>query len=158
MFERKNKAAPSGDKDKAYDAALSFLDARDHGEKELFDKLTRRFTPEAARSAVYRLKENGLVDDERYAREYARRLFERKRLARRGIVAKLRARGITGEVASAAAQELDFDEDEAARELAEELLEPGASQKEKQRVVRRLTSLGYSTGSIIRAINAVEEE
>ena len=157
MFARNDKPL-SSDKNKAYDAALSFLDRRDHSREELKNKLSEKFTPDAAGYAVEKCLQMGYVDDGRYARDYARYLSERKRLAPRGIISKLISRGIEPGTAREAVDEIGIDEGAAALEIARELLDPGADDKEKRRVARRLTSKGYSASSVSDAIRIASEE
>ena len=67
MFRNASRSLTTSDE--VYEYALRLLDRREHGEKELVQKLQRR-CPSAGliREVVARLKEHGLVDEERYAR------------------------------------------------------------------------------------------
>jgi regulatory protein len=83
--------------EKAYEAALTLLDYSARSRKELTDRLARKkFPPEAVENAVNRLAASGLVNDEKFAREYAELL----RLRGKGpelIRIELRRKGIPQE-------------------------------------------------------------
>lgn len=57
-----------------YNAALAMLARRDHSKKELFFKLTAKYSasPAAIQEILHRLQENGLQSDRRYADAYTR--------------------------------------------------------------------------------------
>lgn len=86
------------------------LALRWHGEKELRTKLARRgFDTEAIQSALLRLTRERWIDDERYARSFARSRSS-KHLGPDRIVRELRGRGVDAVTASrsvAAAAEED---------------------------------------------------
>ena len=62
---------------RAFNSALNSLDYRDHSEKEIRAKLLRKHDADYVDEAVEKLIELDLVNDERYAENYARELFER---------------------------------------------------------------------------------
>ena len=69
----RNASKPLTTSDEVYEYALSLLDRREHGEKELVQKLQRRCSSaELIRETVTRLKEYDLLNEERYAK----RVFE----------------------------------------------------------------------------------
>ena len=69
----RNASKPLTTSDEVYEYALSLLDRREHGEKELMQKLQRRCTSAGLiRETVARLKEYDLLNEERYAK----RVFE----------------------------------------------------------------------------------
>ena len=71
MFRNASKSLTTSDE--VYEYALSLLDRREHGEKELVQKLKRRCpSSELIRETVAKLKEYDLLNEERYAR----RVFE----------------------------------------------------------------------------------
>ena len=79
---------------RAFNAAMNYLDYREHSEKELRTKLARKFDAPYVDSAVERLTELGLLNDGRYAELLARELFERKKYGRNRIRNELYRRGI----------------------------------------------------------------
>lgn len=96
---------------RAFNSALNSLDYRDHSEKEIRAKLLRKHDADYVDEAVEKLIELDLVNDERYAENYARELFERKRFGKMRIKSELRAKGISADIANAAVDEL-FEEEE----------------------------------------------
>lgn len=96
---------------RAFNSALNSLDYRDHSEKEIRAKLLRKHDADYVDEAVEKLIELDLVNDERYAENYARELFERKKFGKMRIKSELRAKGISADIANAAVEEL-FDEEE----------------------------------------------
>ena len=69
----RNASKPLTTSNDVYEYALSLLDRREHGERELVQKLKRRCSSmELIREAVAKLKEYDLLNEERYAR----RVFE----------------------------------------------------------------------------------
>lgn len=96
---------------RALNSALNSLDYRDHSEKEIRAKLLRKHDADYVDEAVEKLIELDLVNDERYAENYARELFERKKFGKMRIKSELRAKGISADIANAAVEEL-FEEEE----------------------------------------------
>lgn len=95
---------------RAFNSALNSLDYRDHSEKEIRAKLLRKHDADYVDEAVEKLIELDLVNDERYAENYARELFERKKFGKMRIKSELRAKGISADIANAAVEEL-FEEE-----------------------------------------------
>ena len=96
---------------RAFNSALNSLDYRDHSEKEIRAKLLRKHDADYVDEAVEKLIELDLVNDERYAENYARELFERKKFGKMRIKSELRAKGISADIANTAVEEL-FEEEE----------------------------------------------
>ena len=95
---------------RAFNSALNSLDYRDHSEKEIRAKLLRKHDADYVDEAVEKLIELDLVNDERYAENYARELFERKKFGKMRIKSEFRAKGISADIANAAVEEL-FEEE-----------------------------------------------
>lgn len=96
---------------RAFNSALNSLDYRDHSEKEIRAKLLRKHDADYVDEAVEKLIELDLVNDERYAENYAHELFEHKKFGKMRIKSELRAKGISADIANTAVEEL-FDEEE----------------------------------------------
>lgn len=119
--------------------------------QQLADMLTTRGVPDDAAAAVLdRFTEVGLIDDAAFARAWVSSRQAGRGLARRALQAELRAKGVDPEVAAAAVDLVD-DQDEraAARRLVERRL---SSMRRVDRVTatRRLIGMlarkGYSGG------------
>jgi len=78
-----------------YQVALRALTRRPHSVQEMKNLLARRASSELlAQVVLARLKENGLIDDSRYAIQFARQRTEVRRQGKFRIARDLRARGI----------------------------------------------------------------
>lgn len=96
---------------RAFNSALNSLDYRDHSEREIRTKLLRKYDADCVEEAVRKLVELDLVNDERYAENYARELYEHKKFGRMRIKSELRAKGIAADIANEAVDAL-FEEEE----------------------------------------------
>ena len=102
--------------EKMYERALDLLDLRDHSEREILDKLTQKFGYDKREQAKYvcdKLSENGLLDDEHFARIYATELINRKHVSTAGLRAALSAKGISRDITSLIIEEMSPDPYEA---------------------------------------------
>lgn len=95
----------------AFNSALNSLDYRDHSEREIRTKLLRKYDADCVEEAVRKLVELDLVNDERYAENYARELYEHKKFGKMRIKSELRAKGIAAGIANEAVDAL-FEEEE----------------------------------------------
>lgn len=87
----------------AYDYALNLLTARPYTVRNLRRKIVQKGFPAAdADSTIDRLVANGLLDDARYAEQFARNRLLGPGASRRRIRQQLFQRGISGDVADAA--------------------------------------------------------
>jgi regulatory protein len=78
-----------------YDAALRALMRRPHSVKEMQKLLDRRASSKLlAQVVMARLKENGQLDDARYAQQFTRQRAEIRRQGKYRIARDLRARGV----------------------------------------------------------------
>ena len=87
----------------AYDYALNLLTARPYTARNLRRKLVQKgFAAPVVDTAMERLLGNGLVDDKRYAAQFARGQLLGPGASKRRIRQQLYQRGIPGEVADLA--------------------------------------------------------
>ncbi|HAY72273.1 MAG TPA: hypothetical protein DCY31_00190 [Ruminococcaceae bacterium] len=96
---------------RAFNSALNSLDYRDHSEREIRTKLLRKYDADYVEEAVGKLIDLDLVNDERYAENYARELYEHKKFGKMRIKSELRAKGIAADIANEAVDALFEDED-----------------------------------------------
>ena len=138
-----------GDSSFAFEAALRLLSSRAHAKKELFFKLKMKYSAEAAGFAVEKCEGLGLIDDEKFAEIYAQELYERKNYSPSRIRAELSQKGIDRETAENAINLLDIDKNECIINILNKMrLSYPLSEKDKNRAVRRLVSMGYSLSDI----------
>ena len=100
-----------------------------------------------------RFEEVGLVDDQAFARAWVQSRQPGKGLARRALAQELRRKGVDDEVARAALDEVDPDDEvEAARQLVRRKLRT-VGRLERDMAVRRLTGMlarkGYPAGCLL---------
>lgn len=143
---------------RCFNRALDILSRRDHSEKELFIKLSRADGEHAAASTVQRVKELGLIDDERFAQAFARELAERKGKSRRAIKAELMLKGIDSETAENALATLTLDEcDKISILLNGKYRRRLVDEKGRKQVINALLRLGYSYGDIRSAMHEFDQ-
>src|SRR6202158_5757854 len=98
-----------------YDAAVKILMRRAHSVSEMKKALIRRTTDEGLiQKVIARLKQNGLIDDARYAKQFARQRTEIRHPSKYRVARELRARGVPDRHIETAVEEAAAHTDEAA--------------------------------------------
>jgi regulatory protein len=112
VFSRPRKLDTEDD---LYDLALRALMRRAHSVHEMKQKLARRTDNELLlRVVMARLKENGQLDDERYAQQFTRNRTESRKQGKFRIQRELRARGVPDGLINSALEESAAQNDQAA--------------------------------------------
>ena len=147
----------------AYEYALKLLTARSYTARSLLRKLTQKgIPPEDAQAVLARLESSGLVNDAKYAEQYARAKVLMSGASKRRIMQDLRRKGIPERLAADAIATVFTDEAVDPAALAEKT----ARKKLKQMgdleplVLRRrlfgfLARRGYELDDIKRAVSKV---
>jgi len=147
-----------------YEAAQRALMRRPHSISEMRKLLARRTDNELlAQVVMARLKENGMVDDDRYAKQFTRQRTEIRRQGKYRIARDLRARGVPDRHINAA---LDDARDDAAEGAAIRLriqrklkLTRGEISDNKiASLYRSLLRAGFPSDSIRRELKAIVAE
>jgi regulatory protein len=106
----------------AFQTALKLLGVHPRSRSQLAAALRKRtttgaprFSPEATESALEKLENLGLVNDETYAQHLAQSLIRRKSLGRTGLRYQLRAQGIAADVVERAVEDSLEGNDESQR-------------------------------------------
>ncbi len=152
-----------------YDYAVRALGRQMRTEAELRRLMTTRAEPgdhgEAVVQAVIaRLKQNHYLDDKSFAETYARLRQQNEKLGERRVRNDLQQKGVRAEVIEEAvgARYGETNEDALAREfLSRKRIPKPESPKDTARVVRRLMTAGFATGTIykiLRRWDVPEEE
>ena len=141
---------------RAKEKALWLISYRSHSKKELKDKIRRTCDDTSAEKAVERMEELGLVNDEEYARQFARKLLLQKKMARRAAMLEMSRKGIDKETAEAALDEVDVDYRENIRYIIEKKYRDIGDEKIKRRAVAALQRLGYGWDDIRAVLNEYE--
>ena len=145
------------------DAALSFLTARMRTVREVEDKLDElQYGEGDILATVARLKELNLLDDEAYAREFVRSRLATKPVSRKKLYLDLRAHKLPEETVRTVLDELPKEtEADNALEVAKKFWRQMSALEEpvrRERVLRRLTSRGFSAEASMAAIREAAEE
>ena len=137
---------------------LDQLSVRARSRSELAKKLASKLVPDdVATTLLDRFEEVGLIDDAAFAQEWVtQRQGGSKGLARRALAQELRRKGIDDEVARAALETVETDDEvEAARLLVQRKLRSMRG-VEQQAAIRRLVGMlarkGYSSSISFRVV------
>ncbi|MBQ2944387.1 MAG: regulatory protein RecX [Ruminococcus sp.] len=138
---------------RAKEKALWLISYRDHSSKELYDKLRRDFSENAARKALERMQELRLIDDEAFARRYAAELHS-KHQSPSTIRYKLIQKGIEKEIAEEIIDSLDIKPQAEIEALIEKKYARSLSdEKGVRRTVAALQRAGYRYSDIKSVLN-----
>ena len=145
----------------AYNYALNLLAARPYASRALHRKLIqKKYSAADADDVIRRLLDNGLLDDERFAEQYARSKMLSTGASKRRLTQDLYRKGIKGDVATIAiANVIDQDEidpavviERVARKKLAQLgnLEPAVL---RRRLFAFLARRGYDVDEIKRIVS-----
>jgi regulatory protein len=105
MFSR-SRPRKLDTEDELYDVALRALMRRAHSVHEMQQKLASRTDNELlVRVVMARLKKNGQLDDDRYARQFTRNRTQSRKQGKFRIARDLRSRGVPDRIINAALEE-----------------------------------------------------
>ena len=143
---------------RAKEKALWLISYRSHSKKELFDKLKRSFDEESAQKAVDRMEELGLINDEEFAKLYARKLVNGKKMSVKAAEFELYRKGIDKITAEQVLGELEYDPQTQIIEFITKKYKNIQDEKIKRRAVAALQRKGYSWEEIKQAIESLVSE
>jgi regulatory protein len=147
-----------------YDAAIKILMRRAHSVSEMKKALIRRTADEGLiQKVIARLKQNGLIDDARYAKQFARQRTEIRHQGKYRVARELRARGVPDRHIETAVEELAANTDEAAmvRQRIErklKFLRGEIDDKKIASLYRTLLRAGFSSDTIRRELKRVTSD
>lgn len=152
-LEELNSLKYSSDYARAKSRALWYLDRSDHTEKALFQKLVRAgFDKKASAAVIARFIEIGLIDDRRYAENYAEKCCEAN-ISRREAVRKMLEKGVPYEMASEILDGIDTDEEAQITAVIKKKYERKlSSENGTQKVYAALIRKGFSYGAVRNAL------
>ena len=148
---------------RAFNSALNSLDYRDHSEKEIRAKLMRKHGAEYVDEAVEKLIELDLINDRRYAENYARELFEHKKFGKIRIKSELIAKGIASDIASKTVNSLFEDEEPDNIQRIVDIIEKKYYNRMNDEVGRKkvfsaLQRMGYTFSDIREAMSEFSDD
>jgi regulatory protein len=147
-----------------YDIALRALMRRPHSVKEMQRLLDRRGSHKLlAQVVMARMKENGQLDDARYAQQFTRQRTEIRRQGKFRIARDLRARGVSDSDIQAAVEASTDDESQrlAIRHRIERKLKVTRGEISDSKVAslyRSLLAAGFPSDAIRKELKAVTTE
>jgi regulatory protein len=147
-----------------YDAAIKILMRRAHSVSEMKKALIRRTADQdLIQKVIARLKQNGYIDDARYANQFARQRTEGRKQGKFRIARDLRARGVPDRHIEAALEEAAQNTDEAAvvRQRIERKLRASRGEMDDRKLAslyRSLLRSGFSADVIRRQLKSLTRE
>ena len=154
----------SSDVAKARARALETLAAQEVSSGQLYERLCRRFTEQAAAEVVAEMVQREYVNDERYAEARAHSLLA-ARMSRRAAARNLRQKGLSAQQVAAALEAVYAPDEEgenpelsAAVALVESRYRPKLAMGRRDLVVVALQRRGFAYAVVKAAIKRVEEE
>ena len=161
MFSKPRKLETESE---LYDVAVRALMRRAHSVHEMKRKLERHSENKLLVQLVMaRLKENGMIDDARYAKQFARQRTESRKQGKFRIARDLRGRGIPDRHIEAALTEAAQNTDEAAmvrQRVARKLrsFRGEIDEKKLASIYGSLLRAGFSADVVRRELKAVTRE
>jgi regulatory protein len=147
-----------------YQIAVRALMQRAHSVHEMKQKLERRSNNKLLVQVVMaRLKKNGMIDDARYAKQFARQRIEGRKQGKFRISRDLRSRGVPDRHIEAALKEASETTDEAAmvRQRIERKLRSYRGEIDEKKMASIYSSLlraGFSADVVRRELRAATRE
>ena len=135
---------------RAYSKALYLLGFRDYSEKEMQNKLKLDFTDDAIENTIEKLKEQKLLDDEKFASKYADVLIFEKKFSKKMAVYELTKEGIDKQISESIVDDIDVDEKDQIMDLISRKYK---DEKVKRRAIAFLQRHGYKIHDIFDVIN-----
>jgi len=139
--------------------AITLFSRRAYTEAGLYEKIKARYGEKAAASAVARMAELNLLDDEDYARRYLSDLIGRKGMSKRRAALELKRKGIDGEIIEMVTGEAPDDaEAMIARVVKRRYMGYLDDEKGRRKTVHALLRLGYDHGDIFAVLRNLEDD
>lgn len=139
---------------RAYSKALYLLGFRDYSEKEMQNKLKLDFTDDAIENTIEKLKEQKLLDDEKFASKYADVLIFEKKFSKKMAVYELTKKGIGKQISESIVDNIDVNEKDQIKDLISRKYKDAYNdEKVKRRAIAFLQRHGYKIHDIFDVIN-----
>lgn len=144
---------------RAKSRALWYLDRADRTEKTMYKKLVDAgFDKKASAAAVARFCEVGLIDDRRFAENFAARCLD-SNVSARETVRKLIEKGVSAELAKEVVSDKDTDEDaQIAAVIEKKYARKLETENGAQKVYAALIRKGFSFSAVKKALKKYSEE
>lgn len=147
----------------AFNSAMNSLDYRDHSVREMRTKLLRKFDADSVNSAIERLTELGLLNDERFAENFAAQLFEHKKYGRNRIKTELFQRGIASDIINNVLDELfECEETDNVERIVDiirrKYYNKMIDENSRRKVFAALVRLGYGYSDVKQAMSEFSDD
>lgn len=144
---------------RAKSRALWYLDRADRTEKTMYEKLVGAgFDRKVSAAVVGRFVEVGLIDDRRFAENFAERCRDANISKREGI-RKMLLKGVPYDIANEVFSETEIDEEEQVRAVIEKKYARKLTQENGvQRVYAALVRKGFSFSAVRNVLKKYSEE
>ncbi len=148
----------------AYDTALRFLTPKARTVREVEMKLDEGdYSEGEIMQTIERLVSAGLLDDEKYARDFIESRLNTKPVSRFRLEQQLKGHYVPNDIIEAALDSLSGDTElenavKTARKFYDQFQSIEDEETRRRRVYLRLQTRGFSHDTIIRAIEAVTEK
>lgn len=147
----------------AFNSAMYSLDLRDHSEKELRLKLMRKFDSQYVEEAINKLLELGLLDDRRFAENFAQELFTHKKYGKHRIKSELFIRGISSDIVSDVLDELfEYEDTDNVQRIVDIIRKKYYNklndENGRKKVFAAMTRMGYSFSDIREALHQFSDD
>ncbi len=148
---------------RAKDAALTYLSKTPATQARVREKLLKKeFSPEVIDEAIAALERVGLLDDEAYARAFAKQMADKETVGAQWIETKLRSRGVPSLMAARVAEEFAAEGSDDALQAARERIRRMGHVTDAEVVVRRvagqLQRRGFGAGEAFEAARRAADE
>ncbi len=143
----------------AYEKGIQYLSMRAYSQKELYNKLKTKYGNESATRAIDKMIYRGYIDDESFAKSYARHLFEVKKFDLRRISYELKQKGISSEITDNTLKSLDNEPITRIIDMIQsKYINYIGNEKDTKRLVNRFIRMGYSYHDIKAALREFDTE
>lgn len=154
--EEESTLVRAGDRFRAEHSSLRLISLREHSRAELELKLRKRgFGDRDTAIVLDRLVEEGLVDDERYAELWVESRVVRKNEGPMVLIARLRAHGVSREIARTVVSRVVGEEVEVSLVRRFLAAEGGIPSREDPALRERLRKAGFSSQSVREAFDQI---
>ncbi|MBE6903609.1 MAG: regulatory protein RecX [Ruminococcaceae bacterium] len=147
--------------EQAKEKAANILTYRDHSKASLYKRLLEKgVSEEIAEQTVDFFEDVGYINDERYAQDKARELYEVKKYGVRRVVFELTKRGVDKELAENVVFEICEENPNDLNSLISKYIKGQdiSDFKVKKRISDKLIRMGYDFDEIKSAINNFSDE
>lgn len=147
----------------AFNSAMFSLDRRDYSTAEMRRKLAPKYGDQAAEEAVEKLCALNLINDVRYAENFAQSLYTYKKYGKNRIKSELYRKGIDSETIQTVLDEIFESEDADNVQRIVEIIRKKYYNKintreSRQKVFAAMVRLGYSFSDIREAMNCFSDD